>query len=78
MTTINVQWRNRMRQLELERIDQTWLQPRIEPQIATTTKQTDFSEALKRLYFNAGRYAAGARDDVAQKAHAKLRKKGEA
>jgi len=67
-----------MRQLELERIDPSWRKPVQPEQVIVFTKAAPISETMKRLYFNAGRYAAGNRDAVATKAHAKLAKKGEA
>ena len=68
-----------MRELELERIDTTWLtrQTPVE-RVVFVKERAQISEKVKRLYFNAGRYAAGARDDAATKAHGELVKKGEA
>lgn len=75
----NKQWQQRMRQLELERIDTTWIKPTPPVERIVFIKQrTPILEKTKRLYFNAGRYAAGARDTAATKAHTELVKKGEA
>jgi hypothetical protein len=78
METVDTKWRNKLRELELERIDPTWRQPVQEQQVVVVKRATPIDEATKRLYFNAGRYAAGARDTIATKAHAKLQKQGEA
>jgi hypothetical protein len=75
METIDERWRKRLRELELERIDPTWRQ---EQPVVVVKRATPISETTKRLYFNAGRYAAGARDTIATKAHVKLQKQGEA
>ena len=55
--------------LEVERNDASWKTP---GQIDRTP------ETIKQLYFNAGRFAAGARDNIATDAHRKLEKLGEA
>jgi uncharacterized coiled-coil DUF342 family protein len=79
--TVDQIWHERMRELELERIDQTWKTPATnEPQIIERIVyvRAEISQAAKRLYFNAGRHAAGATDQVAVAAHNKLKEKGEA
>ncbi len=79
MKTVDKAWRDRMRALELERIDTTWLdKPAPVERVVFVRERAQISEKAKRLYFNAGRYAAGARDDAATTAHGELVKKGEA
>jgi len=77
--SVTDKWQERMRELELERIDTTWLnKPQPAERVVFVKERTQISEKTKRLYFNAGRYAAGDRDTTATAAHDKLTEKGEA
>ena len=55
--------------LEAERIDISYRNPIPKPLIKVETKVVkNFPERLKKIYFHAGRYAAGDRDKMAEQA----------
>lgn len=57
--------------LEAERIDISYRNPIPKPIIKVQTKTVKVvSERHKKIYFHAGRYAAGDRDNIAQQAWA--------
>lgn len=57
--------------LEAERIDISYRNPIPKPIVKIETKVVKtFSERLKKIYFHAGRYAAGDRDNMAEQAWA--------
>jgi len=57
--------------LEAERIDISYRNPIPKPIVKIETKVVKtFPERYKRIYFHAGRYAAGDRDNMAEQAWA--------
>jgi hypothetical protein len=55
--------------LEAERIDISYRNPIPKPLVKVETKVVKtFPERLKKIYFHAGRYAAGDRDKMAEQA----------
>jgi hypothetical protein len=57
--------------LEAERIDISYRNPIPKPIVKIETRVVKtFPERLKKIYFHAGRYAAGDRDNMAQQAWA--------
>jgi hypothetical protein len=57
--------------LEAERIDISYRNPIPKPIVKIETKVVKaFPERLKKIYFHAGRYAAGDRDNMAEQAWA--------
>jgi len=55
--------------LEAERIDISYRNPIPKPLVKVETKVVKiFPERLKKIYFHAGRYAAGDRDGMAEQA----------
>lgn len=61
--------------LEAERNDISYRKPLAEPQVQVVLKELKkVPERLKKIYFHAGRYAAGDRDTLAVQANAELEK----
>jgi hypothetical protein len=64
-----------IKRLEAERHDIGYRKIRTEPQVHVIVKEVKkVPERLKKIYFHAGRYAAGDRDKMATEANAKFEK----
>jgi len=62
-----------MKRLEAERNDITYRKPLAEPQVQVVVKEVKrVPERTKKIYFHAGRYAAGDRDTLAVEANAEF------
>lgn len=67
---------NLVERLEAERVDISYRNPIPKPLVKIETKVVKtFPEHLKKVYFHAGRYAAGDRDRLAEQAWADYAKK---
>ena len=67
----NTSFEDLVARLEAERIDISYRNPIPKPIVKVETKVVKvFPERLKKVYFHAGRYAAGDRDQMAQQAWA--------
>lgn len=72
----HISYEDMLRNLELERIDISYRNPNPKPMVHVVEKVLyKVPESTKKLYFNAGRYAAGARDKHALKAWQKYQDK---
>jgi len=61
--------------LEAERNDISYRKPFVEPQVQVVVKELKkVPERLKKIYFHAGRYAAGDRDTLAVEANTQFEK----
>ena len=61
--------------LEAERNDISYRKPLAEPQVQVVVKELKkVPERLKKVYFHAGRYAAGDRDTLAVEANSQFEK----
>ena len=64
-----------VRSLEAERNDISYRKPLAEPQVQVVVKEVKrVPERLKKIYFHAGRFAAGDRDTLAIEANAQFEK----
>lgn len=64
-----------VRSLEAERNDISYRKPFAEPQVQVVVKEVKrVPERLKKVYFHAGRFAAGDRDTLAVEANAEFEK----
>jgi hypothetical protein len=64
-----------VKSLEAERYDISYRKPLAEPQVHVVVKEVKrVPERLKKIYFHAGRYAAGDRDTLAVEANAEFEK----
>ena len=64
-----------LRRLEAERNDITYRKPLAEPQVHVVVKEVKrVPERLKKIYFHAGRFAAGDRDTLAVEANQQFEK----
>lgn len=64
-----------VRALEAERNDISYRKPFAEPEVKVVVKEVKkIPERLKKIYFHAGRYAAGDRDTLAFEANAQFEK----
>ena len=62
-----------VKSLEAERYDITYRKPLAEPQVHVVVKEVKrVPERTKKIYFHAGRYAAGDRDTLAVEANAEF------
>ena len=64
-----------VKSLEAERYDISYRKPLSEPQVQVVVKEVKrVPERLKKVYFHAGRFAAGDRDTLAIEANAEFEK----
>ena len=64
-----------VKSLEAERYDISYRKPLAEPQVHVVVKEIKrVPERLKKVYFHAGRFAAGDRDTLAVEANAQFEK----
>lgn len=64
-----------VKSLEAERYDISYRKPLAEPQVHVVVKEVKrVPERLKKIYFHAGRFAAGDRDTLAVEANAEFEK----
>lgn len=64
-----------IKSLEAERNDISYRKPLAEPQVQVVVKEVKrVPERLKKVYFHAGRFAAGDRDTLAVEANAQFEK----
>jgi hypothetical protein len=64
-----------VKSLEAERYDISYRKPLAEPQVHVVVKEVKrVPERLKKIYFHAGRYAAGDRDTLAIEANQQFEK----
>ena len=64
-----------LRRLEAERNDISYRKPLAEPQVHVVVKEVKrVPERLKKIYFHAGRFAAGDRDTLAVEANEQFEK----
>lgn len=64
-----------VKSLEAERYDISYRKPLAEPQVHVVVKEVKrVPERLKKIYFHAGRYAAGDRDTLAVEANSQFEK----
>ena len=64
-----------VKSLEAERYDISYRKPLAEPQVHVVVKEVKrVPERLKKVYFHAGRFAAGDRDTLAVEANAQFEK----
>lgn len=64
-----------MKRLEAERYDITYRKPFKQPEVQVVVKEVKkIPERLKKIYYHAGRYAAGDRDTLATEANIEFEK----
>jgi hypothetical protein len=70
-----LQYSELIKRLEAERYDISYRKPLAEPQVHVVVKEVKrVPERLKKIYFHAGRFAAGDRDTLAIEANAEFEK----
>jgi hypothetical protein len=70
-----ISYENLVKTLEAERNDISYRKPLAAPQVQVIVKEVKrVPEHLKKVYFHAGRYAAGDRDTLATEANEKFEK----